>query len=287
MLIDLQLHSAYSDGYLTPTELAGFIARHGVKIAALTDHNTVGGLGEFRQACLKQKIKPITGLEIYVKLNQRRLNLLWFNFDDKNPELHNLLRDSQSRRKNQVKGALEKLSRHGFKIAKERILFKYNHYLPINRLVDEIWRLPASRAKIKRELGDKNPREEDIIYKYLKNPAVSVLSESYTSFKRIKKLRNKIGGQLILNHPGKNNLLNKKFLEEIKTAGCDGLEVLSPHHSVRAILYAQYMCKKLNLISSGGSDFHRFEGGSFPLQSAYQYFKVDSKYLKGIDKIIG
>ncbi|MBU4375047.1 PHP domain-containing protein, partial [Patescibacteria group bacterium] len=64
MLIDLQLHSTYSDGYLTPTELAGFLAKQGVKIAALTDHNTVGGLDEFRQACRACKIKPITGVEL-------------------------------------------------------------------------------------------------------------------------------------------------------------------------------------------------------------------------------
>ncbi len=43
MLIDLQLHSTYSDGRLTPTEAAKFAVSNNVKVASLTDHNTVGG----------------------------------------------------------------------------------------------------------------------------------------------------------------------------------------------------------------------------------------------------
>jgi predicted metal-dependent phosphoesterase TrpH len=62
MLIDLQLHSTYSDGYLTPTQIVKFIAKHGIKVAAITDHNTVSGLYEFRNSCKKYKIKPITGI---------------------------------------------------------------------------------------------------------------------------------------------------------------------------------------------------------------------------------
>ena len=99
MLIDLQLHSTYSDGYLTPAELVSFIAKQGVKAAALTDHNTVGGLGEFERACRARGIKPITGMELYVKLDNKKFNLLWFNFDDKNPELHKMLRAAQIRRR--------------------------------------------------------------------------------------------------------------------------------------------------------------------------------------------
>ena len=37
MLIDLQLHSIYSDGYLTPKELVNFVAKNGVKVAVRGD----------------------------------------------------------------------------------------------------------------------------------------------------------------------------------------------------------------------------------------------------------
>ena len=287
MLIDLQLHSNYSDGYLTPTEVAKFIASQGVKVASLTDHNTVGGLEEFKRACQKYKIKPITGLELYVKLKTRRLNLLWYNFDKKDSELHKILRNSQIRRRSKMRNILKKLKRKGFKIDINRMLDKHTHYTPLNHIVDDIWSVPANRKKIKKELKSKNPREGEIIGEYFYNKKIGRLHESYIDIKRILKLRKKIGGQLILNHPGKHDQLKKELLLEMKKLGVDGLELISPHHSIGAIMYGQHMARQLDFVATGGSDFHRHEGEGFALQNSWQYFQVDSKYLRKVNKIIG
>lgn len=286
MLIDLQLHSNYSDGYLTPTEVAKFIASQGVKVAALTDHNTVGGLDEFRRACRKYKIKPITGLELYTKLGGKRINLLWFNFDAKDPELHKILRDSQIRRKNQVRKFLKRLAKNGFKIELNKILDKYTHYIPLNRLADEIWAVPSNREKIKKELGLKNPRESEIIGKYFYGKK-NTLREIYIDIRRILAIRKRINGQLIFNHPAKHNQLRRDMLLKLKKLGVDGIEVISPHHSVGSVMYAQAMARELDFITTGGSDFHRHEGENYPIQNSFQYFKIDSKYLRKINKIIG
>jgi len=287
MLIDLQLHSSYSDGYLTPTEVAKFIADQGVKVAALTDHNTVSGLSEFRRACRKYQVKPITGLELYTKLGNTRLNLLWFNFDEKDARLHDILRSSQIRRKIKVRKILKKLAKRGFKIDINKILDKYTHYIPLNHVVDDVRAIPANRAKIKKELKIKNPRESEIIGEYFRNKGVSVLRESYTDIKKILSLRKKIGGQLIFNHPGKHDRLKRDLLKKLKKLGVDGLEVLSPHHSIGSVMYAQTMARQFDFIATGGSDFHRHERENLPIQNSWQYFKVDSKYLRRVKKIIG
>jgi predicted metal-dependent phosphoesterase TrpH len=287
MLIDLQLHSTYSDGYLTPTALVRFIAKQGVKAASLTDHNTVGGLDEFRRACRGYKIKPVTGLELYVKLNNQKFGILWFNFDDKNPELHDILRDSQTRRRGRARCILKKLKVRGLKMDINRILDKYNHYAPLNQIIDDIYALPCNRRKIKRDLGISNPTEGEIIMKYFKNSDIGILHESYINIKRILKLRKKIGGQIILNHPGKHQQLKRDFLEKLKKLGIDGIELLSPHHSVGAVMYIQFISRELDFITTGGSDFHRFEGSRALIQNSWQYFKINTKYLRGIDKIVG
>lgn len=287
MLIDLQLHSTYSDGYLAPRELAKFVARQGIKTAALTDHDTVGGLGEFRRACQQYKIKPITGLELYTKLKSKRFNLLWYNFDDKNPELHAFLRNIQIRRRGQVRRVLKKLVKCGFKININKILDKYNHYVPLNHIVDEIWSVSTNRAKIKKDLKNKKPRQEEIIGAYFYNKKIGRLHEARIDIKRILNLRKKIGGQIILNHPGRDNRLEKNFLTTLKRLGVDGIEVLSPHHSIGAVMCAQFMAEELGFIMTGGSDFHLFEGEKRPTQNSWNYFKIDSKFLKGLNKIIG
>ncbi|MDD4271281.1 MAG: PHP domain-containing protein [Patescibacteria group bacterium] len=287
MLIDLQLHSIYSDGYLTPSQLADFLSESNIKIAALTDHNTVGGLEEFKLACQKKNIKAINGLELYAKLGHRKFNLLWYNFDSRDPELHNLLRASQTRRRRQIRNALIKLKQHGFKINENRLLDKFNHYIPLNHLIDHIYKIPANKKIIVKKLKTAKPGQDEILMKIFKNPAFVKISESYISLKQIIKLKKKINGQLILNHPGKHNHLDKKFIASLKKLGIDGLEVISPHHSLGAIMYTRRLAREYKLIMAGGSDFHRFEPTSDGLNNCYDYFRIDSDYLTDIKKIIG
>ncbi len=127
MKIDLQVHSTYSDGFLSPEKLVSFLADNNIKVAALTDHNTIRGQDEFKRFAKKAKIKAITGIELYVYLEHRRFNILWYNFDDKDPRLHNLLRETQIRRKSIVRKALNKLKQQGYKVQTETILDKFTH----------------------------------------------------------------------------------------------------------------------------------------------------------------
>ena len=287
MLIDLQLHSTYSDGYLTPTQLINFASGHNVKVVSLTDHNTVGGLEEFRAAARSKKIKVITGMELYVKLRNHKFNLLWYNFNDTDPELHQLLRETQMRRRVQVRNLLEKLKRRGFKLDIGKILDKYNRYIPINRIVDDFISVKENRTRVKRLLKTKNPREEEIISEFFRNKDIGVLRESYISLERVLALRKKIGGKLIVCHPAKYRYINRETWEEMKKMGLDGVEKMSPHHSVGAVMYIQQLARELDFIETGGSDFHKYEGGTYPVQNSWQYFKVDSQYLRKINKIIG
>ena len=287
MLIDLQLHSTYSDGYLTPTELVKFIARQGIRAVALTDHNTVSGLYEFRRACRSQNIKPITGLELYVKLHRWHFNVLWYNFDDADPVLHNLLRDSQRRRRRNARIILERLVKRGFRIRIDSVLDKYNHYVPINHLVDDILEIPANLAKVKREQNLTEPEEGDFIGEYLRNKSIGVFHESYIDLERVVALKKRLGGQLILCHPAKQLSLSLELFTDLKNAGLDGVEKMTPHHSYGAIMYIQRLSRMLDWTETGGSDFHRFEGRHQPVQHAWEYFSIDSRWLRGVNRIIG
>lgn len=286
MLIDLQVHSTYSDGYLTPGGLAKFLHSNGVKIAALTDHNTVGGLGEFREACKKYGIKTIPGLELYVKLNGKKFNLLWFNFNEENPELHKLLRDSQARRRGKARKILNKLRDIGFAIDTEKILDKHNHYIPVNHVVDDLWAINKNKLKIKKELDNPSPREEEIIRAFFYNKDIGKMEESHINIERVVRLRKKIGGQLVLNHPGKYGHITRAFLEKLKKMGIDGIELISPHHSIGFMLYIQSIADELGFITTGGSDFHKFEARKTGLTNSWQYFKIELDKLRGIKKIL-
>lgn len=286
MRIDLQLHSTYSDGYLSPTELADFIKKNSVEVAALTDHNTVSGLREFKRECEKHKIKFIKGLELYVSLGHRKFNLLWYNFDDTHPELHEMLRASQLRRRKTARRILDNLAQDGFIVDTDRILDKHSHYVSINKVIDDFIAVKSNFDRVKKELGLDNPREDDIIHAYFHNDKIGKLKPSYISLERVVKLRQKIGGQLILCHPGKFGQVNREFWKRLQEMGIDGVEMLSPHHSYGTIMHIQKLAREFNWIETGGSDFHRFEGGNHPVQYSWRYFKIYSESLRGVKKII-
>ena len=70
--IDLHLHSCFSDGTDTPDELVRKAAEAGIGLIALTDHNTLGGVEEFRQACGRYGQAGIPGVELSTGWEERR-----------------------------------------------------------------------------------------------------------------------------------------------------------------------------------------------------------------------
>ena len=46
-MIDLHVHSSFSDGSLTPEELVSLAQDSGVSVLSLTDHDTTDGLARF------------------------------------------------------------------------------------------------------------------------------------------------------------------------------------------------------------------------------------------------
>lgn len=64
---DLHVHSCLSpcaDDDMTPNNIAGMAALKGLNILALTDHNTAKNCPAFFQACRRQGIIPIAGMEL-------------------------------------------------------------------------------------------------------------------------------------------------------------------------------------------------------------------------------
>jgi len=65
--VHLHCHSEYSllDGMSTPEEMAKTTSRNGQFATAITDHGTMGGVLKFQDACDKQGVRPVFGIEAY------------------------------------------------------------------------------------------------------------------------------------------------------------------------------------------------------------------------------
>lgn len=286
MLIDLQLHSTYSDGHFSPQKLVKMLANHQVKVASLTDHNSLFGQAEFFKACRQHRIKAIPGLELYAKHKQHRFNLLWYNFQIDSSDLQSLLEGTWKKRRKNISRGVERLIKKGFQFDLNKFCQKHTGYLPINHLINELWLSSHNRRLIKQDLKNNKPIEEEIITYYFYPKNGPRLPESYVSFKRIVDLQRKIGGQLILAHPTVNRKLKNNILSDLKAAGLNGIEVLSPHYTYSNIFQLANLAQEFDFIASGGSDFHLPRPFHFGPRFSWQWFKIDSRYLRKINQII-
>ncbi len=89
--INLHCHSDLSDGQLTPEQVAQLLAQDGVRFAALTDHDTIAGLARFREACGREGIGVISGVEVFAATRFGEVHLLAYGFDPEAAELRAML----------------------------------------------------------------------------------------------------------------------------------------------------------------------------------------------------
>src|SRR3712207_1867350 len=83
---DFHLHTTYSDGRRTPAELAALAHRNGVRYLALTDHDTVAGMGEMRAALTAYpEMTLIPGVELSVDIEGVEVHMLGYWMDERDP----------------------------------------------------------------------------------------------------------------------------------------------------------------------------------------------------------
>ena len=75
-ICDLHIHSAFSDGTLSPAELIRLAQQRGISAVALCDHNTVAGLPEFLEAARGSGVRAVPGIEFSTDYGDTELHIL-------------------------------------------------------------------------------------------------------------------------------------------------------------------------------------------------------------------
>jgi predicted metal-dependent phosphoesterase TrpH len=113
---DLHLHSYYSDGSFSPTEVVRRAAAAGLAAIALTDHDTVDGLPEFLAAAPAAGLHAIPGVELSVDEGDREIHLLGYLIRWEDPALRAALTRFAAERRVRAAGILSRLQAMGVRI---------------------------------------------------------------------------------------------------------------------------------------------------------------------------
>ena len=240
---DLHVHTSESDGTLTPKQLVKEALARGLSAIAIVDHDTVGGISEAEAAAKDEDLEIIAGIELTAQHDNQEIHILGYFLDCRNKALLEKLKLVQLNRIERVHKIVNNLGEEGVKLDAQAV-FDISGKGTVGRmhiaraLLKEGWVTTTAEA-FRKYIGDKSPA---YVLGFNLSPAEAI------------NLIKSAGGVAVLAHP--YILRNDELITELVGYGLQGIEVYYPEHSQSMVNFYLDLAKKLNLLVTGGSDFH-------------------------------
>ncbi|MBI2041429.1 MAG: PHP domain-containing protein [Candidatus Nealsonbacteria bacterium] len=252
------MHSYYSDGRFSPTELLGKCKDSGLEIVSLTDHENVGGIDEALEAGEKLGIKVIPGIEFATEFQGQEHHIIGYFIDRNSQKLKEFLDKLKESKAEQIKEIIKNLQAFGFRVSFEEVaslakgsLDRYHIVLTI--LPDHEKTLKGKeehRDFFKKFLMEKSGGGEGLAFVERKKPDIRLIIDAI----------HESGGVAFWAHPFwriKDGSIIRELAATFKKMKLNGIEVLYPYHSKDQSLLLHELGRDLLLYESAGSDFHR------------------------------
>jgi predicted metal-dependent phosphoesterase TrpH len=245
---DFHTHSTISDGRLSPTELVDLAYRNGVRIMALTDHDTVDGLPEaFAAAAKYPDFTLVPGIEMSTDIEGGELHILGHFIDWENESFRERLSRLQESRLGRARGMVNKLAQLGKPVSWERV----------ESFADEgsVGRPHIAQAMV--EAGHvANIGEAFDLYLSRTGPAY-VERDKLTPEDNVELLL-RVGGLVTLAHPAEGGGMEtlEPLLARLADAGLSAMEVYYQDYNPETTSRLRTLADRFGLIPLGGSDYH-------------------------------
>ena len=255
MNIDLHLHSSFSDGAFTPSELVALAVEHDVRVIAIADHDTVSGVGEAVMAGDNSAVDVIPAIELSVQFKEwQDVHLLGYGIDRLDPEFLSKLdrfRRHRARRNDEILERVNNCLR-----AEGRSALDRDSVLEFAR--DSIGRPHIARALLKQRYATSM---EDAFQRYL---VPCDVPKSYWPIMEAIDEIHRIGGVAVLAHPtsiSKDTAILRSVIAELHACGLDGIEVYNNMGWPLEIEFLRRTAESFEMLMTAGSDFHGIEAG--------------------------
>ena len=245
-MIDLHLHTTASDGRCSPRELVERAAAGGVSVIAVTDHDTTAAVAEVRAAARAAGMQTISGIEITAVEEGRDLHVLGYLFDPLNEALGVFLQAARHARIARVEAIGLRLAALGVPVDLEPL---------VRQAAIESGR-SVGRPQVAKAMVDAGHVADtrEAFDRWLGNGCPGCVPRAGPTPEAVIDVIHEAGGIASLAHPGKLGLSG--LIPALARAGLDAVEAFHPDHN--EALVSQYIdiARALNLLLTGGSDFH-------------------------------
>ncbi|MDD2733242.1 MAG: PHP domain-containing protein [Desulfuromonadaceae bacterium] len=255
MNIDLHIHSSFSDGAFSPTELVALAVQQNVRIIAIADHDSVAGVEEADAAGSVAGVTVLSAVELSVQFEALQdVHLLGYGINCKDEKFLLNLEGFRHRRKGRNGEILERVN--ACLQAEGRSRLNHENVLAFAR--DSVGRPHIARALLER--GYVNT-VEDAFRRYL--VPCNVPKIYWPMDEAIAEIH-RIGGVAVLAHPtgiSKDLATLGSVIAELHQLGLDGLEVYNNMGWPLEIEFLRRTAEASGLLMTAGSDFHGIEEG--------------------------
>lgn len=242
---DFHNHSTASDGRLTPAALIDMAARNGVKIFALTDHDSTEGLEEAREAAARYPdFTLIPGVELSTDIEGDEVHVLGYLPEPENSELQRDLKRFRDGRFERGRMMTEKLAAIGKAVSWERV----------KEIAGEasIGRPHVALAMV--EAGHVASTNEAFERYIGRNGPAYVEREKMTPLEAVQTIR-RYGGTPVFAHPSFTTSA-EQVLAELVPNGLAGMEVFYKAYDMATVQTLLATAQRWGILPLGGSDFH-------------------------------
>jgi len=253
MRIDLHMHSTFSDGLFTPTELVEKAVNKKLVAISLTDHDCLDGIHEMMEAGRNQGVEVLSGVELSSEFKGRDLHILGYGVDPDDAGFQEMLRKFRETRHKRGLKIIEKLNALGVSIEPAEVLAKSGDGAlgrpHIAAVLVEKKIVSHTNEAFNKYIAEGGPAYEPK-YKMSPNEAIQYIRNA--------------GGLAFMAHPG-IFLEDMDEMRELIGHGFDGVEVYHPKHSATRAEELKAIADEYGLLISGGSDYHGFAGRDLPI----------------------
>jgi len=240
---DLHVHTSESDGTLALAQLVKQSVAGGLSAIAITDHDTLSALPAAMAAARGLDLEIVPGIELTSQYEKQEIHILGYFIDCRNEALLDKLKLIQLNRLERVHRIVNNLKEEGVDLEPEDV-FDISGRSTVGRmhiakaLVKKGWVSTPAEA-FRKYIGDKSPA---YVSGFDLSPSGAI------------GLIRGAGGVAVLAHP--YILHNDELIREFAGYGLQGLEVYYPEHSQSMVNFYLELARELNLLVTGGSDFH-------------------------------
>lgn len=254
---DLQSHSTCSDGALDPAAVVAAAAAAGVRLLALTDHDTVAGVGAAQAAAAEHEIALVPAVELStVDVLGEDFHVLGYGIDPHDRGLNERLdtwRADRANRIDRMAGLLEGL---GLAPDRDEIERRRAAGMPVGRPHLATAAIAANRERLEAEgLAECSA----FLEAYLCRGGPAYARRTTPTVPEAIEAIHAAGGVAVWAHPFWDLARDDDViaaLERFCEAGLDGVEAFYTTHDAAQTRLLCDAARRLNLLTTGSADFH-------------------------------